>query len=227
MLLMGILALIPLLVMVTTCFLKFVIVLTLTRNALGVQQVPPTIALQGIALAMTLFVMSPTFSQIGQNMFGSKVASGLSDVANVEMANNTAMPSVDYDFQNNALGKGIKHLEPLRQFMLKHVKPDQQTYFLDAAKRIWPKEVADKANPKDFVILIPAFVVSELQVAFEIGFLIFLPFVIIDLVVSNILMALGMQQVSPNTVTMPLKIFLFVMVDGWGKMIHGLMTSYV
>ena len=228
MLLMGMLALIPLLVMVTTCFLKFVIVLTLTRNARGVQQVPPTIALQGIALAMTLFVMSPTFSQIGQNMFGTKTSVGLEDVPNItSTSSETALPSVDYDFQNNALAKGIKHLEPLRQFMLKHTKPDQQTYFLDAAKRMWPKEAADKANPKDFVILIPAFVVSELQVAFEIGFLIFLPFVIIDLVISNILMALGMQQVSPNTVSMPLKIFLFVMVDGWGKMIHGLMTSYV
>lgn len=227
MLMLGFLSLIPLAIMVTTCFLKFIIVLSLTRNALGVQQIPPTMVLQAIALAMTIFVMSPTISDIYKSTQGQAMSSGIIDNTYQAAAPNSVLPNVEIQPQNNTLAKAAQHLEPLRKFMTRFAHPDQVSYFLQAAKRIWPKELAEQATPRDYMILIPAFVVSELQTGFEIGFLIFLPFVVIDLVISNILMALGMQQVSPNTVSLPLKIFLFVMVDGWGKLLHSLVESYV
>jgi len=97
---------------------------------------------------------------------------------------------------------------------------------LQSAKKLWPKDVADQATTTDTLILIPAFVVSELQTGYEIGFLVYIPFVVIDLLVSNLLMALGMQQVSPQTITVPLKLLLFVLVDGWGKLLNALALSY-
>lgn len=232
MIFLGILSLIPLGVMVTTCFLKFVVVLTLTRNAMGVQQVPPTMVLQGIALAMTLFVMSPTLQKIGERIDGANrqtnEISGVSPTSVKEnLPDNSILPRVS---NASPMGEQFKrivyYIEPLREFMIKYTNPDQATYFLDSAKRVWPPEMAKEAKPHDFVILIPSFVVSELQRAFEISFLIFLPFVIIDLIMSNILMALGMQQVSPNTVSLPLKILLFVAVDGWSKLLQNLAISY-
>lgn len=231
MMMLGFLSLVPLMIMVTTCFLKFIIVLSLTRNALGVQQIPPTMVLQAIALAMTVFVMTPTISEIYKSTQQNTTSSGLIDNTYQAPAGSmNALPGSaqqPISTQNATIQKMTKHLEPLRQFMIRFTHPDQLTYFLQSAKRIWPKEMGEQANKNDFMILIPAFVVSELQTGFEIGFLIFLPFVVIDLVISNILMALGMQQVSPNTVSLPLKIFLFVMVDGWAKLLHSLVESYV
>jgi type III secretion protein R len=106
-------------------------------------------------------------------------------------------------------------------------KPEQRRFFLSTAKKLWPPELADEATDRDLLIVTPAFVVSELTAAFEIGFLLFLPFVVIDLVISNILMAMGMMMVSPVTISLPLKLFLFVMVDGWSRLIHGLVSTYV
>jgi len=231
MLFLGALSLVPLGVMITTCFLKFVVVLTITRNAMGIQQVPPTMVLQSIALAMTVFVMSPTIQKIGDRI-NNKDAVEVSSIASVDNTTTAPPPSLLPRVSNNTpIGEQFKkvvyYLEPLRDFMLKYSHPDQRTYFLDSAKRIWPAEIAKQAKAEDFVILIPSFVVSELQRAFEIGFLIFLPFVIIDLIMSNILMALGMQQVSPNTVSLPLKILLFVAIDGWGKLLQSLVASYL
>jgi type III secretion protein R len=117
--------------------------------------------------------------------------------------------------------------EPLRSFMLKYSRPDQRELFLESAKKLWPKDVAKQAKADDTLILIPSFVVAELQTGYEIGFLIYIPFVVIDLLVSNLLMALGMQQVSPQTITVPLKLLLFVLIDGWAKLINALALSYV
>jgi type III secretion protein R len=234
MLFLAMLSMIPLGVMITTCFLKFVIVLTLTRNAMGVQQVPPTMVLQAIALCLTIFVMSPTLQKIGErvtNQASSSELSGLSPVDVSGLNQVPSQPSLPKVNSGQPMGEQFKkivyYLEPLRDFMKKHVNPTQTIYFLDSAKRIWPPDVAKEAKATDFVILIPSFVVSEMQKGFEIGFLIFLPFVIIDLIMSNILMALGMQQVSPNTVSLPLKILLFVAVDGWGKLLQNLVSSYI
>lgn len=206
--LMGLLSLVPLLVITTTSFLKISLVLLVLRNAIGVQQVPPTLAIYGISLIMTLFVMSPTLQDVGKRAMAI-------DTKTMDMRSAPFLEQAKDAF------------EPVRTFMLKYSRPEQRELFLDSAKKLWPKEIANEAKSSDAVVLIPAFVVSELQAGYEIAFLIYIPFVVIDLLFANLLMALGMQQVSPQTITIPLKLLLFVLVDGWGKLLNSLALSYV
>lgn len=207
-LLLALLSFIPMVVVTTTSFLKISLVLMVLRNAVGVQQVPPTLAIYGIALAMSVFVMAPTVQQVGQRVMAIDTASGTQRTA----------PLLDH--LGDAFG-------PLRDFMLKTSRPEHRELFLNSAKKLWPKDMAQKATPTDALILVPAHVVSELQAGYEIGFLIYIPFVVIDLLISNLLMALGMQQVSPQTITIPLKLLLFTLVDGWAKLLNALALSYV
>lgn len=206
----ALLSLTPLIVITTTSFLKISLVLLVLRNALGIQQVPPTLAIYGIALSLTTFVMAPTLQAVGKEL--SSIAS----------------PANRQDNLNNAplLDRLRVAVEPIRVFMARFAKPDQLQSVMDSAKRLWPPEYVKEATTKDFLILLPAFVVSELQTGYEVAFLIFIPFVVIDLLIANLLMALGMQQVSPQTVSIPLKILLFVMVDGWGRLLNALAISY-
>ncbi|MES2771248.1 MAG: type III secretion system export apparatus subunit SctR [Pseudomonadota bacterium] len=204
-LLLAVLALIPLLLVVTSSFLKLSVVMMIVRNAIGVQQVPPNIALYGLSLVLTLYIMSPVFNQIGVSL----------------RANPAALSSADTLIKTVAVS-----VEPLRAFLKRNAHPNQKQFFLDSVKRMWPPEDAAQVSDSDFLILMPAFVISELNAAFQIGFLLYLPFVVIDLVVSNILLALGMMMVSPTTISLPLKLFLFVMVDGWTRMLQGLVLSY-
>ncbi len=206
--LLALLALIPLLVVTTTSFLKISLVLLVLRNAIGVQQVPPTLAIYGFRWALSVFIMAPTVQEIGVHalqMDSSQVSSRTTPL----------------------LVKAQESFEPLRKFMMKVSRPEQRELFLASARKLWPKDVAKEARPSDALVLIPAFVVSELQAGYEIGFLIYIPFVIIDLLISNLLMALGMQQVSPQTITIPLKLLLFTLVAGWGKLLNALALSYV
>ncbi|WAC75792.1 type III secretion system export apparatus subunit SctR [Roseateles sp. SL47] len=204
-LLLAALSLLPLLIVSTTAFLKIVIVLMITRNAIGVQQVPPSIAVYGIAMMMTAFVMAPTL----QTVAGS-ITQALQE-------------RPQQQWQQTA----SRTVEPLRQFMLKYAKPEDREQFLDKARKLWPPEQAAQAKSDDFFILVPAFMISEIQAGFEMGFLIYIPFLVIDLIVSNLLLALGMQMVSPMTISLPLKLFLFVAVDGWGKLLRALLDSYL
>lgn len=205
--LLALLALVPLLVVTTTSFLKISLVLLVLRNAIGVQQVPPTLAIYGISLALSVFIMAPTVQEIGKHALGTEAS----------QVNSSATP---------LLAKAQASFEPLRTFMMRVSHPEQRELFLASAKKLWPKEAARDARPSDALILIPAFVVSELQTGYEIGFLIYIPFVVIDLLISNLLMALGMQQVSPQTITIPLKLLLFTLVAGWGKLLNALAMSY-
>lgn len=200
------LALLPLLLVITTSFLKIAIVLIIARNAMGVQQAPPTMALYAIALAISVLVMTPTFHEVSQQ--AQQFDFNLEDKAN--LIDNVSTIA-----------------QPIKQFMQQHISADTQAMFLDSAKKLWPSELAENASTDDFMIVIPAFVVSELQTGFEIGFLIYIPFIVIDLIVSNLLLALGMQMVAPMMVSLPLKILLFIMVDGWSKLLNGLVLSYV
>nr|WP_277928899.1 EscR/YscR/HrcR family type III secretion system export apparatus protein [Luteimonas aquatica] len=130
--------------------------------------------------------------------------------------------------------KGVERLlalaqagkEPLRGFLLKHSHDAERAFFLQSAQRLLPPARRNDITANDFIVIIPAFTVSELTAAFQIGFLIFLPFLIIDLVVSNILLALGMMMLSPTTVSLPFKLLLFVLIDGWAKLVHGLVLTY-
>lgn len=207
-LLLALLSFIPMVVVTTTSFLKISLVLMVLRNAIGVQQVPPTLAIYGIALAMSVFVMAPTVQQVGQRVMAIDTASGTQRTT----------PLLEH------LGDAFT---PLRDFMLKTSRPEHRELFLNSAKKLWPKEMAQKATANDALILVPAHVVSELQAGYEIGFLIYIPFVVIDLLISNLLMALGMQQVSPQTITIPLKLLLFTLVDGWAKLLNALALSYL
>jgi len=207
--LLALMALVPLMVVTTTSFLKISLVLLVLRNAIGVQQVPPTLAIYGISLALSVFIMAPTVQEVGKRAM-------LIDTTNPAASRTTPM-----------LQRAQDSFEPLRKFMLRMSHAEQREMFLASAKKLWPKEAARDAQPTDALILIPAFVVSELQTGYEIGFLIYIPFVVIDLLISNLLMALGMQQVSPQTITIPLKLLLFTLVGGWAKLLNALAMSYV
>lgn len=199
------LSLLPLLLVTTTAFLKTVIVLMITRNAIGVQQVPPSMAVYAIAMMLTAYVMAPTLHQVSGVV--TEVANGKTDATWTQTA--------------------ARAVEPLRTFMLKRSKEDDRAVFLEKARKLWPPEQAAQATKDDFFIVVPAFMISEIQAGFEMGFLIYIPFLVIDLIVSNLLLALGMQMVSPMTVSLPLKLFLFVVVDGWGKLLHAILDSYL
>jgi type III secretion protein R len=200
------LAIAPFFAVMVTSFTKIVVTLSLLRNALGLQQVPPNIVLNGLALILSLYVMYP----VGQQMQDAIVANPAP--AGTESKLMAAM---------NA-GK-----EPLRDFLIKHSDPRERGFFLKTAQRVGNPAHAAEMSDRDFVVVIPSFVVKELSLAFQIGFLIFLPFLVIDLVISNILLAMGMMMLSPTTISLPFKLLLFVLVDGWVKLSHGLVLSYV
>lgn len=203
---LGLLALVPIILVTCSSFLKIAVVLSLVRNALGVQQAPPNMAIYSLALLLTLYIMAPV---------GNEIA-------------NITREEQDITLSVKALVTvGRKATEPVKNFLIKNSKPGQRQFFFNTAKKLWPPDLVADASDTDLLIVMPAFVVSELTTAFEIGFLLFLPFVVIDLVISNILMAMGMMMVSPVTISLPLKLFLFVMVDGWSRLIHGLVQTYL
>jgi type III secretion protein R len=202
----GLMALLPTLVVVTTSFLKIAVIMMLVRNALGVQQIPPNIALYGLALILTVYVMAP----IGQKVYET--------VLEAPSATTRTIPGMV-----ETLRKGA---EPLRGFLERNSKPEQREFFMRNTRKMWGPELSANVTPTDFMVLMPAFLVSELTSAFQIGFLLYLPFVVIDLIVSNILLAMGMMMVSPVTISLPLKLFLFVAVDGWSKLIQGVILTY-
>ncbi len=203
---LGALSLVPILMIVCTSFLKISMVLMLTRNAMGVQQVPPNMALYGIALAATLFVMAPVFSDMSQRV-------------KQQPLDLTSMDRLSYTLNNG--------VEPLKKFMSHNTDPDILVHLEDDGARMWPKDMAASLNADSPLLIIPAFVLSELQSGFEMGFLIYIPFIVVDLIVSNVLLALGMQMVSPMTISLPLKILLFVLVSGWTRLLDGLFYSYL
>ncbi|MBW1247399.1 type III secretion system export apparatus subunit SctR [Pseudomonas tolaasii] len=205
-LLLGAMSLMPMLLIVCTAFLKIVIVLMITRNAIGVQQVPPSMAINAIALAATLFIMAPVGYEIAEVVKVTPL-----NLANVQTMQQT----------------GLEAIKPLRTFMLRNVDPDVLTHLLENTARMWPAQMAQEVQREDLILLIPAFVLSQLQSGFEIGFLIYIPFIVIDLIVSNLLLALGMQMVSPMTISLPLKLLLFVLVSGWSRLLDSLFLSYL
>lgn len=201
-----VLSLAPFVIMMTTSYVKLVVVLSLVRNALGVQQVPPTMVLNGLALIISVFIMAPVMYETWDL---------------IEQQNITAMPEPSRMIE---IGDNIKG--PFKTFLAKHADDKTASFFLKTAKKLWPKKQTVHLKKDDLVILIPTYTVSELTRAFEIGFLLYLPFIAIDLIVSNILLALGMMMVSPMTISLPFKLLLFVLLDGWGKLVQGLVLSY-
>jgi type III secretion protein R len=200
-----VLALAPFAAVMVTSFTKIVVVLSLLRNALGLQQVPPNVVLNGLAMVLTVYVMHPVGLQMSER------------VARV----GTPGPGPAALW---AAADGAK--EPLREFLMRHSAARERAFFLRTAQQSLPATGAARLSESDFLVVLPAFTVGELSGAFQIGFLVFLPFLVIDLVVTNILLAMGMQMLTPSTVALPFKLLLFVLADGWAKLAHGLVLSY-
>ncbi len=207
------LALVPVLLTMVTSFVKIAVVLALIRNALGTQQIPPNQVITGLAMILTLYIMIPVGIETYQ-------AAGA-------VINQTSNQGVLSEATIGLLKEGYeKGKEPIRNFMLKHAHEKERSLFFNLAKRMRKPADRDALKPEDFQILIPAFVISELSEAFQIGFVIFLPFLVIDMVVANVLLSLGMFQLSPITVSLPFKLLLFVLVDVWYLIARGLILGY-
>jgi type III secretion protein R len=206
-------ALLPFAMMMLTSYIKMAIVLSLMRNALGVQQSPPNQVINGIALLLSIYVMYPT---------------GLAMYQAAETEINTPVKAELFSGQSATylIDVADKAKEPLRLFLQRNCSTKHITSFYHLAMRSFPKEVRSSLKATDFIVLIPAFVTSQLKAAFEIGVLIYLPFFVIDLVTSNILLAMGMMMLSPLTIALPLKLLLLVMVDGWTLILQGLVLSF-
>lgn len=214
---LALVALVPLAAVMTTSFLKIAVVLALVRNALGVQQVPPNMALYGLALVLSAYVMAPVINEVGV---------ALRQPTGIHQSDQNVSPEAPGVQLAGILKAMQAGIGPMQEFMLRNSKPEQRDFFMRTAQRIWGPKQAENLSEDDLLVLIPAFLVSELTAAFQLGFLLYLPFIVIDLIVSNILLAMGMMMVSPVTISMPLKLFLFVMVDGWTRLIQGLVLSY-
>lgn len=294
------LSLAPFVAVMVTSFTKIVVVLSLLRNALGLQQVPPNVVLNGLAIILSIYVMYPvildTHAAVTARMEGrpppplSSTLRGPLPAQHSPAAATPAAPAPDPNAQAatpaapgvapqattgpvlasddplnasqadaavqaarpptvenpNAApassgplippgGKmNATHLlalieagkEPLRAFLIRHSSDTERAFFLRSAQRLLPADKRAQVTVNDYIVVVPAFTVSELTAAFQIGFLIFLPFLIIDLVVSNILLSLGMMMLSPTTVSLPFKLLLFVLIGGWAKLVHGLVLTY-
>lgn len=204
-------AVLPFVAMVVTSYTKVVVVLGLLRNALGVQQVPPNMVLNGIAIIIAAYVMAPVAMDAADRMQRSPAGA-----SSIEQSSNT----------QQLMSAVSAAREPFRAFLIKHAQPAEKAFFLKSARAIWPPERAAALHPDDFIVVAPAFLLSELAEAFRIGFLLYLAFVIVDLVVANVLLAMGLSQVSPTNVAIPFKLLLFVVLDGWSQVMHGLVLTY-
>lgn len=195
------------LVIIATSFLKIVVVIHIMKNALGLHEVPPGSAINALALVLTIYIMAPV------GMDALEIFNRSS-----EHVENFKDPKVLLAARESAT--------PLVEFLKKHSLPRERQFFLRSADKLWPPEHAAKLKEDNLLVLLPAFTISQLKSAFEVGFLIYLPFIAIDLIIANILLALGMIMVSPVVISLPFKLLLFVLVDGWSLLLHSLVLSY-
>ncbi|MBS1971428.1 MAG: flagellar type III secretion system pore protein FliP [Bdellovibrionales bacterium] len=198
-LIMTVLTLAPAILIMMTGFTRIIIVLSFLRQAMGIQQMPPNQLLVGLSLFLTFFVMGPAFKEVNETGVQPYLAGKISQ---------------DVALENS--------LAPLRKFMFHQTRDQDLALFVKLAKIEAPKTRADVPT----IVLVPAFVVSELKTAFQIGFIIFLPFLVIDIVASSVLMAMGMMMLPPVVISLPFKIMLFVLVDGWGLLIGSMVKSF-
>lgn len=199
------LLLVPFAVVSVTAFVKIAVVLFLLRSALGIQQTPPNLVLYGVTIVLTAYVGMPVFQE-----------------------SYDAILAVDGDIADPRVWGMMAEagMQPVREFLMRHTTPDDRAFFQQAAEELHGDRMAGITG-EEFFVLAPAFVTAELTRAFEIGVLLYLPFIVIDLVVTNILTAMGMMMVSPMIISLPFKLLLFVAADGWTRLAHGLVLSYI
>ena len=206
---LALISLVPFVFMGVTAFVKISTVLQIVRSAIGAQGVPSNTVIMALATALTLIAMAP----VGQRIF---------DRASPLLNNRTGKEDT-----TALIEKGVDAVrEPMREFLQKNSSEKERTRFFVVAKNARTEAERAKLGASDLTVLVPAFVVTELTEAFAIGFLIFLPFLIIDLVVANVLLALGMQMLNPTQVSLPFKLLLFVAIDGWGLLAQALVSGY-
>ncbi len=195
---MTVFSVIPLVFCCMTSFLRFVIVFSMLKTALGTQSVPPSIVIIGLAMILSFFTMGPTFQKMYE------------------------MGSIPYQKTQNIILTVDEGSKPLKEFMLKQTREQDLAFFVNLSQTQPPQD------PDEISIwqVAPAYIISELKTAFEIGFIIFVPFIVLDLVVANILLALGMFMLSPTIISLPFKLLIFIAVDGWALIVQGLVTSY-
>jgi type III secretion protein R len=213
-LLLSLLSLLPFIIMILTSFLKIVIVLSLLRTALGVQQSPPNQVINGVALLLSLFIMYPT-------------AVKMYDAAQPVIAqSNTPESILSTASSSYVIEVAAAASKPLHDFLKNNSSSRHRALFYRLVYRGLPEQYRASLTPDDFIVLVPSYITGQLKDAFEIGVLIYIPFFVIDLVTSNILLAMGMMMLSPVTISMPLKLFLLVMLDGWTILIEGLVKTF-
>lgn len=201
-------AVLPFAAMVVSSYTKIVVVLGLLRQAIGVQQTPSNMVVSGVAIIVSAYIMAPVLMQ-AQHAMG--------------VGGGEAVPTTN---AQQLLRAGDAVREPFRGFLDKHADERHKQFFLRSAGQIWPAEQAQLLKKSDLIVLAPAFLVTELSEAFRIGFLLYLAFIVVDLVIANVLLAMGLSQVQPTSVGIPFKLLLFVVLDGWSKLIHGLVLTY-
>ena len=195
---MTVFSLLPFVFCCMTSFLRFVIVFSMLKTAMGTQQVPPSIVIIGLSMILTFYTMGPTFQKMYE------------------------MGSIPYQQNQNIVAAIDQGSKPLKEFMMKQTRESDLAFFVELSNKVPPK------SPDEITVcqVAPAFIMSELKTAFEIGFIIFVPFIVLDLVVANILLALGMFMLSPTIISLPFKLLIFIAVDGWALIVQGLVTSY-
>lgn len=198
-------SLVPFVAMVVTSYAKIVVVFGLLRNAFGVQQVPPNMVLNGIAILVSLYVMAPVGMNALQSLQGQTLAPQPTQAV----------------IQLFGAAR-----EPFRTFLKKHANEREKRFFMRSANIVWPKEMASSLKEDDLIVLAPAFTLTELTDAFKIGFLLYIAFIVIDLIIANVLLAMGLNQVTPTNIAIPFKLLLFVVMDGWSTLVHGLVMTY-
>ena len=197
----------PFVAMMATSYTKLVIVFGLLRTALGLQQTPPNMVLNGIAIVLSIYIMAPVGMDIGDALRGKTFGQRGDSLADITTVIDAAKA-------------------PMKQFLQQHTQERERQFLLKSASSVWPRHRAEQLKADDLMVLVPSFTLSELTRAFQIGFVLYLVFVIVDLIVAVVLLALGMSMISPTTISLPFKLLLFVMLDGWTRIVHGLVLSY-
>lgn len=211
---LTLLSLLPFIIMILTSFLKIVVVLSLLRTALGVQQAPPNQIINGVGFLLSLFIMYPTAIKMYD------AAKGV--IHQAQVPDSFLSP----DSSTYVIEVAAAAADPMKEYLKRNSSARHQALFYRLVYRGLPEEYRETLKPDDIIVLVPSYITGQLKDAFEIGVLIYIPFFVIDLVTSNILLAMGMMMLSPVTISMPLKLFLLVMLDGWTILIEGLVKTF-
>ncbi len=212
--LLAAMSLAPFMITMITSFVKISVVLSILRNAMGTQQIPPTQVINGMSIILSIYIMYPVGLEIR-------------DATRVYFDERSGAPLMSDATSGLVKEAAASAKEPIRKFLLKHAHLKDRMLFYGLAKRMRTPEQQQYLTDKSLIVIVPAFVISELKEAFQIGFLLFVPFIVIDMVVSNILLAMGMQMLSPVTISLPFKLLLFILIDGWYLLARGLVMGYL